>query len=81
MDELIGGNQLLHILQHGSWFDILVEEHAIIQRIGDPLDHVISDPAFIFRPRTKLPSAELLEKPIFDFAYLSRKKRVSNESS
>ena len=83
VDELIGGNQLLHILQHGSWFDILVEEHAIVQRIGDRLDHVISDPAFVFRPRTKLPSAELLEKPIFDFAYSSRKKkkRVSNESS
>ena len=81
VDALVGGNRLLHVLESGSWFE-LVDDRSLVQRIGERLDYSITDQSFVFRPRSKLQPSEV-KLPIFEYKSAPRKrfKKRSRERS
>lgn len=70
----IGSGKLLHLLQHGCWFEIIGEK-SIVQRTGERLDFTISDPSFVFRPRSRLSSTGQECNPMFEQMPKRKKKR------
>lgn len=72
--QVIGGNHLLHLLKSGCWFEVM-ENKAIVQRIGERLDFTVSDPSFVFRPQSRIANKDKQNRPIFEYVVDGKKKK------